>query len=91
MTLLFNAPKKSRVPLYIIPPRTDTMAYPRLKPSSIIKYAICALLISLTASVCAEALLGKDISLLTPEEIEENLQVHYPLFSYPTSTVVDDG
>lgn len=39
------------------------------------KYAICALFCGLAASVCAETVLGKDIGLLTPEEIEENLQV----------------
>lgn len=51
------------------------MAYSRLKPSNMIKYCVYALFLGLTASVCAEALRGKDIGLLTPDEIEENLQV----------------
>ncbi|KIX05717.1 uncharacterized protein Z518_03689 [Rhinocladiella mackenziei CBS 650.93] len=50
------------------------MGYLRLRASSLVKYALFALFIGLTASVRAETVLGKDISLLTPEEIEENLQ-----------------
>ncbi|EXJ94932.1 major histocompatibility complex, class I [Capronia coronata CBS 617.96] len=52
------------------------MAYTRAMPSKIIKYILYALCLGLAVSVCAETLLGqeKDIGLLTPEEIQENLQ-----------------
>ncbi len=52
------------------------MTVPGLKSSKVLKYALCAALLGLAASVCAEkAGLGKDIGLLTPAEIEENVQV----------------
>jgi hypothetical protein len=51
------------------------MAYLRLIPSSMARYALYALFLGLAASVCADAVLGKDVGLLTPDEIEENLQV----------------
>ncbi|KAJ9608280.1 hypothetical protein H2200_007268 [Cladophialophora chaetospira] len=38
------------------------------------KYALCALLLGLAATVYAEAIVKKDVGSLTPEEIEENLQ-----------------
>ena len=52
------------------------MAYSRLKPFSMARYAIYALFLGLAASVCAEAILSKDTGMLTPGEIEENLQVY---------------
>ncbi len=51
------------------------MGFPRLKSSSMLRYAMYALFLGMAATVCAESVLGKDLSLLTPEEIEENLQV----------------
>ncbi|KAL2424551.1 Zinc transporter SLC39A7 [Exophiala dermatitidis] len=47
-----------------------------LRPSGMVKYALYALFLGLAVSVCAETILSKekDISLLTPEEIEERLQ-----------------
>ena len=50
------------------------MAYSRLMPSRMVKYTVYALFLGLTVSVCAEAVLGKNLG-LTPEKIEENLQV----------------
>ena len=50
------------------------MAFPRLRSSAITRYALCALALGLVAAVCAESAIGKDVGLLTPEEIEENLQ-----------------
>ena len=39
-------------------------------------YTTCALFIGLFATVCAKAVIEKDVGLLTPEQIEENLQVY---------------
>lgn len=61
------------------------MTIPLLRPSRVTRYALCALLLGLTATVYAEKAYGKDIGLLTPEEIEENLQVRMPVFHYATS------
>ncbi|KAK5196468.1 hypothetical protein LTR99_005256 [Exophiala xenobiotica] len=52
------------------------MTFPRLKPSSMLRYSLYALFLGLAASVCAETLLSKekDLGQLTLDEIEENLQ-----------------
>ncbi|OAP58352.1 major histocompatibility complex, class I [Fonsecaea erecta] len=50
------------------------MALLRFRPSRMVKYTIYALFLGLVVSVCAETVQGKDTSLLTREEIEENLQ-----------------
>ncbi|KAJ4512910.1 hypothetical protein HRR83_005252 [Exophiala dermatitidis] len=52
------------------------MASTMLRPSGMVKYALYALFLGLAVSVCAETILSKekDISLLTPDEIEERLQ-----------------
>lgn len=41
------------------------------------RYIVYALFLGLACSVCAETVVGKrkDIGLLTPEEIDQNLQV----------------
>lgn len=51
------------------------MANSRPWSPKMLKYAVYALFLGLAASACAEAVLGKDIGLLTPEEIDENLHV----------------
>ncbi|KIW16206.1 hypothetical protein PV08_06257 [Exophiala spinifera] len=50
------------------------MASSFFRPPSMLRYSLYALFLGLTASVCAEALLGKDIGQLSLDEIEENLQ-----------------
>ncbi|KIW96121.1 uncharacterized protein Z519_03188 [Cladophialophora bantiana CBS 173.52] len=50
------------------------MASPRFKRSNMIKYSVYALFLGLVISVCVEAVEGKDIGLLTREEIEEKVQ-----------------
>ncbi|KAH0843659.1 hypothetical protein AYO21_05445 [Fonsecaea monophora] len=50
------------------------MATLRFRPSRMIKYTIYALFLGLVVSVCAETVQGKDTSLLTRDEIEENVQ-----------------
>lgn len=54
---------------------TTTMATQRLRPSSLLRYSTYALFFGLAATVCAESMLKKDPSLLTLDEIEENVQV----------------
>ncbi|EXJ64014.1 major histocompatibility complex, class I [Cladophialophora yegresii CBS 114405] len=50
------------------------MGVPTLATGKLHRYALCALLLGLVVTVCAEAVVAKDIGLLTPDEIEENLQ-----------------
>jgi hypothetical protein len=51
------------------------MGFPALAAGRLRRYASCALLLGLVLTVCAEAVVAKDVGLLTPGEIEENLQV----------------
>jgi hypothetical protein len=51
------------------------MVFSLMSPSKVARYAIGAVFLGLVAVVCAEAVVGKDLGLLTPEEIEDNLQV----------------
>ncbi|KAK4948162.1 hypothetical protein LTR10_013217 [Elasticomyces elasticus] len=50
------------------------MAIPSLRSSNMLKYSIYALFLGLAATVCAKSILIKDPSLLTLDEIEENVQ-----------------
>ncbi|OCT53417.1 ZIP Zinc transporter [Cladophialophora carrionii] len=50
------------------------MGFPTLAAARLQRYAFCALLLGLVVTVCAEAVVAKDVGLLTPDEIEENLQ-----------------
>ncbi|KIY00519.1 uncharacterized protein Z520_04204 [Fonsecaea multimorphosa CBS 102226] len=50
------------------------MALLGFRPSRMLKYTVYALFLGLVVSVCAETVQGKDTSLLTREEIEENVQ-----------------
>ncbi|ETI27935.1 hypothetical protein G647_00384 [Cladophialophora carrionii CBS 160.54] len=50
------------------------MGFPTLAAGGLQKYAFCAVLLGLVVTVCAEAVVAKDVGLLTPDEIEENLQ-----------------
>ncbi|KIW78728.1 hypothetical protein Z517_08567 [Fonsecaea pedrosoi CBS 271.37] len=50
------------------------MATLRFRPSRMIKYTMYALFLGLVVSVCAETVQSKDTSLLTRDEIEENVQ-----------------
>ncbi|KIV81085.1 hypothetical protein PV11_08535 [Exophiala sideris] len=50
------------------------MAIPNLRSSNMLKYSIYALFVGLAATVCAKSILIKDPSLLTLNEIEENVQ-----------------
>jgi len=51
------------------------MATHNVRVSSITRYALYAVILGVVTTVYAEKAFGKDIGLLTPEEIEENLQV----------------
>ncbi|KIW73614.1 hypothetical protein PV04_01717 [Phialophora macrospora] len=50
------------------------MGLPALAAGRLRRYASCALFLGLVVTVCAEAVVAKDVGLLTPGEIEENLQ-----------------
>lgn len=50
-------------------------------PVRLPRYAFYALVLGLVSCVCAEKLAGPDVSSLTPDQIEEKLQVSSPRFS----------